>query len=404
MRKRLTFILAFFPIALLFAQEIPDNYLRGRAMLLKQDYDSALHYFDLALHRNPGDYDALYYRAMTHYELKDYPAARDEFHTVNRRYNGRASFMLAKTEVKLGHEAIAIKHLRDHLESSYRLPEKDILLDEDLSTLENSDGWRALWNEKDWYRPFEKELQQVQYLKNNGGELEALNLLKQLAKKGIYKSLVHQYSAEIYRATGNQKAAMEEAERAVGADSRNTEALGLRISLAMENEDYAQAYEDCRRLLRQDPAAFNFYLVSGKAAGKLGKYESALEDFDLYLALFPADHDAMYQKSVMQKESGKYLDALRSVNRALDMDTGHAPYFSTRGEIYATTGMHAYAVKDFSMALDLDPADPETWYMKGLSDLELGNREVACFDFRNAAKLGKFEARRYVEQLCRDPQ
>jgi tetratricopeptide (TPR) repeat protein len=400
MKKLATLILTLTLVSAAVAQQDAGNYLRGRAMMEKQQYDSALIYLDRAVREDPGDVDALYYRGVIRFEQGDFPGAMEDFHTVNRRYRGRGSYMLAKTEVRLGHNELAMKHLRDHLGSTYRRPESEILLDEDLGDLETSPQWKTLWNEKEWYRPFEKELQEAVYMKNNGNELDALNLLNDLGKKGLYASLIHQYKAEIYKNTGNIKASRSEVDRALERDARNMEARKLRIELAMNAGDFELAQSDCKILLRQDPASFNYYILSGIASGKTGNYQEALDNFELYLQLFPGDHNALHQKGVMQKELGKYLDALRSVNKALEIDTGHAEYFATRGEVYAKTGMHRYAVKDFSMALDLNPEDPETWYLKGLSDLELGEKDSACFDFRHAARYGKFEARKYIDELC----
>ena len=61
------------------------------------------------------------------------------------------SFYLAKTEVKLNHPEQALKYLRNHLSSRYKMPEDEIMLDEDLSQLEGTPGWQQLWNEKKWY-------------------------------------------------------------------------------------------------------------------------------------------------------------------------------------------------------------------------------------------------------------
>ena len=60
-----------------------------------------------------------------------------------------------------------------------------------------------------------------------------------------------------------------------------------------------------------------------------------------------------------------------------------------------------YAIKDFSMALDLDPRNPESWYMKGICRQEQGDHEGAKSDFEMAAHYGSTEAIEELERMNR---
>ena len=105
----------------------------------------------------------------------------------------------------------------------------------------------------------------------------------------------------------------------------------------------------------------------------------ALEDLELYLTYLPPEwHEAHLQKRNDPVENGKYLDAIQSFNRALELEKGKAEYYFARGRTYASTGTTRYADKDMSMALDLDPLTERSGLKRGNSSDKLGNRPRPC--------------------------
>jgi len=378
-----------------------DPYLMGRACMEKERYDSALFYLEKALEQRPGDTEIFYQLGICHYTLRHYSAAHDAFYQVERRRKGMASFYLAKTNVRLNHPVQALKYLRIHLGSRYKVPEDKILLDEDLSELQYMTQWQDLWNEKNWYDSGDKDFQEAMFLKKNGSSLDAINLLNRLDKQGYERSRVRSEKAGIYASLGNGKAARSELTSALKSDVRNLDAVQLLARYQVEDGDYEEAMIGLSRVIRQDPARFDAYLQRGRARSLHGDLEGALEDLDLYLFYFPEDDNAIYQKGMIQFSHGKYLDAIHSFNRALHLNSGRAEYYFARGRTYAATGTTRYAEKDMSMALDLDPMNGQVWLEKGKLAQKLGKQQDACHCFKTAYRYGVFEAGKYLEKNCR---
>jgi tetratricopeptide (TPR) repeat protein len=383
-----------------YCQKKSYDYLKARSHMGTENYDSSLYYYNRVIKSEPKNYDAIFQRGMVLYQLNMFPSAKRDFRQVNQRYKAKASLMLAKTELHLNHPEIAINFLREHLESPYRIPEKDILLDQEFGSLEETSLWNNLWREKEWYLPVEVELQEAKYLMASGDYLEALNIFQKLEKQALKKSLVHQYKGEIYMLTGNTKAALSELTKSIKSDYRNLEAIKLRAELYYESENYRDALSDCQNILRQDPASFEHYILSAKIKSELKDFDGALKDINIYRKIFSSADKGYYEEGNIHFLRGKYLNAITSYNHALELNEGEALYYYARGLSYAATSTHKYAVRDFSMSLDLDPVSADTWYAKGLTDIELGDKEAACFDFRKAAQYGIFKAREYVEVLC----
>jgi len=377
-----------------------DHYLAGRACMELELYDSALYHLEMALEENPGSTDLYYQLGIAYFTLQRYPEARDAFYETEKRRKGMGSYYLAKSEVRLNHPQLALKYLRVHLSSRYKKPESEILLDEDISTLDGSPGWVELWNEKNWYNSRDQAFQNAMYLKSQGDELEAINQLNALEKQGYNKSEVLSEKAVIYKDLGNTKAARSAFESAVKSDGRNLDALQELAVLQAANGDFEEAVEGFNRLLRMDPARFEAYMQRAQALSERGDLNGAIADMDLYLEYFPEDDSAFYRKGLIQFQHGSYLKAIQSFNKSLALNSGVAAYYFARGRTYAVTGTTRYAEKDMSMALDLDPLNGEIWYEKGKLAEALGTMEHACHCYRKAFQYGVFEAGELINNRC----
>jgi tetratricopeptide (TPR) repeat protein len=377
-----------------------DPYLRGRACMDGGSYDSALVHLEQALVQNPGNSDLYYQLGLAHFSLNNYPAAWEAFYEAEKRRKGMGSFYLAKCEIRLNHPQQALKYLQIHLSSRYKKYESEILLDPDISTLEGQPGWQELWNEKRWYSSMDQEFQDALFLMSQGDNLEAINVLNSLEKRGYNQSEVQSQKAIIYQELGNLKAAQSALKSAVKSDLRNLDALELLARMQTDDGDTEDAIEGLNRVIRSDPARFKAYLLRAEALSRKGDLPAALSDMSLYLTYFPEDDAAFYQQGMIQFQHGKYLNAIQSFNRSLELNKGKASYYFARGLTYAATGTTRYAEKDMSMALDLDPANGEIWYEKGKLDDQLGDRISACFCYQKAFQYGVYEAGEILNTHC----
>lgn len=378
-----------------------DPYLNGRACMSEQLYDQAVSHLNEALRQNPGETEIYYQLGISYFRLQNYPAAHHAFYEAEKRRKGKGSFYLAKCEVKLNHPQKALDYLRIHLSSRYKLSEAEILLDEDLASLDKLPGWQQLWEEKRWYSSGDKEFQEAQFLKKQEEYLEAINMLNKLERQGYKRSLVQSEKARIYSKLGNTKAAQSSWESAVKSDVRNLDAAQQLALVQLEEGDAEESVTLLNKVIRQDPARFQAYLQRAEARSQSGDLSGAMEDIELYLRYFPKQDEAIYQKGLIQFDHGKYLDAIQSFNAALELEQGKAAYYFARGRTYASTGTIRYAHKDMSMALDLDPLNGEIWFEKGRLAMELGDMSDACHCYQKAYQYGIFKAGEFLNSHCK---
>lgn len=392
-------------LVIMFVSALPgraevDPYLAGRACMIQDKYDSALVHLNQALELEPGNLDVLMNLGLCYFKTNRNPEAKEAFYEADKRRQGLGSLFLARTEVRLNHPELALKYLREHLESRYRIAEKDILLDPELSQLEGSPEWQQLWNEKEWYSDADKEFQEALFLKENGDILESINMLNKLEKQNYQRTLVYSEKAEVYSKLGNEKAAFSALRSAVKSDVRNLDAVMRLASLQIESGDLEEAQAGLKRIIRQEPDRFDAYLLRATARSKSGKLTLALEDLDFYLSYLPDNHEIIYQRGLIQYEHSRFLDAIHSFNRALEMDKGNADYYFARGKTYASTGTTRYAERDMSMALDLSPHNGEIWFEKGKLEKKLGDISAACYCYKKAYQYGVLEAKEFIDQSC----
>ncbi|HKK63421.1 MAG TPA: tetratricopeptide repeat protein [Bacteroidales bacterium] len=384
-----------------YAQGGDEAYIHALASMSKGKYQSAIELFDKEINRNPNNMKAVYQRGICHYKLNRFDMAISDFILVNKRVPARSSLMLAKCEARLGHEELAIKYLREHLSSKYKIQEKDILLDPDLDRISHLQLWKKLWQEKEWYTAYERELNEAKYLKSTGNYPDALNLLEKLDERGVNRSEVNRIKAEIYLENNNPEAAEESLNESVRSNRNNSSALKMRIALDTQNGNYKRAEHDCRRLIQQSPQEFSYYLTLADMLAHNDKFAEAQKYAEFYLSLFPESASGLNILGVIHYRNKQYLNALKVYNTALESEQGKSELFFNRGRVYAATDMYEYASRDYAMALDLEPTNADIWFEKGISDLERGDEETACFNFKKSLQYGRKDALDFIHQICK---
>ena len=112
----------------------------------------------------------------------------------------------------------------------------------------------------------DQEYQDALYLKSQGDNLEAINVLNSLEKRGYNQSEVLSQKALIYQELGNLKAAQSALKSAVKSDVRNLDALEQLRAIKFPGRIAATArYPDEDEPLRKAGASevFNIYAEAG---------------------------------------------------------------------------------------------------------------------------------------------
>lgn len=399
MRKLLNItllILIYFPVN---AQTENDHYLAGLANLQRKEFKKAISEFDKAI--EPGSIKHHYYlkRGEAYFWLGEYLKAKDDFNEASQleRYSG--SIGLAMTYAKMGDTDLAIRHLEDHMRSSFRVSEKTIKLNKAFESIGNSRKWVELWK-KEWYNSFEKLEQEINYLTKTSRYSEALDLIEVYISKYPDKAGAYALKGRINYAWGKIYEAEVNFTKAISLDSENPDFRKRRADVYVKLENFPMAVKDISNALRSDPSMFDLYIKRAGLYHRMNAGDKALDDLTCYLDYFPADEEALHLCGKIYIDQEKYYSALKCFSLNVENHPENPESFIDRADTYVLSGKYKYAIIDYGMALDLDPANPATWLNRGKVYIKTGNNKQACYDFIRAVHLNSREGVWLYKEYC----
>ncbi len=374
-----------------------DPYLSGIARLEEGDLQGARVLFTTAIETKGANPELLLKLAEIHYLSGAYQLAIESAKEANRMESGKGNYMLARSFAITGQAAPAVQYLEKHLKSGFKRPRHEILLDSAFASIEETTDWKALWRQT-WYSEVENLEFEVAYLRRSGDYVAALEKIEEGLSENQRRDELYAEKGHILFLMGNHQDAIRAYSQAIQISGPAAYYQG-RAEAYIQQEKYTEGIKDLERTLRLQPEKLNLYKRLGLLNQSAGNYPEATENILQYLEYFPASAEAHFICGEIYFDDRNYLKALGCFNRCLALDTGEAMYFEARGKTYLNTDTYAYALNDFTMALDLDPFNPRIWYMKGLCRLKLQNKDGARSDLEKAARYGSVKARQLLEEM-----
>jgi tetratricopeptide (TPR) repeat protein len=404
-------IAVFFPVN---GQTPDENFLAGCAYFKTGQNAKAIERFTLAISRNNANEQLFIKRGEVFLVLKDFESAIKDFNEADLIYPGVSNLWLARTCALSGDTEKAISHLKNHLESEFRLPEDSIKKDPAFDGIQTTTQWYTLW-EKEWYNSEEKAAAEVNYYNKKKLYDEAISFLNNEIARNPTSHLLVSLRGKVYFNQGNYAAAIADYTASLNMDKKNAgaktgypagkagagggfAARGLAYLKAERNKD---AINDFSKAIKDNPENFDLYLQRAEAYAGLQSWEPAIKDVQLYLKYFENDQHALYRCGEFYYGSEDYMNALKFFNRNLKDDPNNSIYYKARGKTYLKTSTYHYAINDLSMSLDLNPEDAETWMYLGIAKIQSGDKENGCSDLEKAQRMGNAEALKYIVESCR---
>jgi hypothetical protein len=122
-----------------------------------------------------------------------------------------------------------------------------------------------------------------------------------------------------------------------------------------------------------------------------GKYEDALKCFDRAVEIDPNNAQVLNDRGLCLKEMGRFEDAEKSFERALELVPRDEEYVYDYGEVLETMGIlrrekkiFEKAILAFSKVTDINPNNASAWNHLGVCIKEIGHDEEARQAFERA--------------------
>lgn len=399
MKKAIFFLtVIILPVALLAQNFAVSNFLRARASIENGKYNLAIQICNEAL-ASTGDYRYLLLRAEAFLETGDTKSALADFSGANQIVSSSGDYGLATSYALSGMSDLAVACLERHLKSSFKKSEKEILLDPVFINIETSDAWKNLWK-TDWYTQIEKGLSEVEYLVESRRLSEAGEVEEGLRSLYSDKPELLYIQGIIRMAEGNRKEALSYFRRSIDKGLNSFNVWSDYIDCLMDRGDFSAAVSvaaDAILTFPEEPVFLFSRVVALRLSGDEGE---ALKGIKLFLGVFPDDEEAILLAGQISYDIRAFPESLKYLSRNIANNPGNPNYFNERARVYSATGSWEFAVSDYSMALDLDPTNGETWYLKGISLMKIGKERDGCRDLKMALKYGFKKASAEISKNC----
>lgn len=331
--------------------------------------------------------------------LDEIDANQTIFHIANLHQNKPwASYYLAREAALNGNAETACQFLRKHLESTQRFPRSTIRSCDDFKAISNSKAWNTLWA-NDFYKDEELRYETACNYFENGDYTWALDEINALIQDFPIRHAYYALKAKIFLAQEQYNPALWNIEKALDGSTRHAEyyLISAQVLAKLNRENKAiSALESAEKL---NPYLCNAIKLDIELSWQLGDTKRAISKAENYLRYFD-DIEVQYMLADAKITQGDYTDAIRLMNEVLEKDQSKPAYFVARADAFRGTRSWQNAMKDYSMALDLDPKQAEVYIHFGICRFESGDREGACYLWKRALHYKHPEANQYLYEWC----
>ncbi len=130
-------------------------------------------------------------------------------------------------------------------------------------------------------------------------------------------------------------------------------------------------------------------------------WERSIELFSASIKIDPI-FEAYFHRGIARSNIKKWVEAIDDFNFAIGLRPNGAlsdQAFHMRGVSKGSLKNFLGAIEDFNSALNINPANQDFLLSRGLTFLQLGDRNKALPDLRRASELGSYKAKTFLQMF-----
>lgn len=337
-------------------------------------------------------------KAKALYQSNNFQEALDLCQKLDRIKPGFASALKLRIYLSQENEKEAREALIANLNSYYKIPLYELLDAEEYASI-YSMNLHELILVGNYYSQIEKQLYQLKRYIETENNLQALFLANEIISANWETSEAHHMKSIALLHQKDLAGALQAINSAILIKKSNAAYYTQRVEIYSELKKYELALEDINKMIRLDSYEIDHYIQKADLLFQAGYFEDAKEMTSAILELKPHDPDILYLSGKSSYMNKNYLQALKQINHAFEQKT-EKEYFELRGDIYSATSTYEYAIKDYSMYLDIYPRSGEVYAKKGWARFQVGDLKGACSDWEKGKRYGSYDALQYFDKYC----
>ncbi|MCK5170928.1 MAG: tetratricopeptide repeat protein, partial [Bacteroidales bacterium] len=234
----------------------------------------------------------------------------------------------------------------------------------------------------------------------NNKYTQALFVVNEILSRNNNIAQAHYLKSRIAYFEGDLQGALQSTNSAIELKKSRSEYLQQRVTLNKEINEYDAALQDINKLIRIDPYEINNYIIKADLLFKTENFDKAINLTNSILKILPENPDVLYLSSKSYYKNKDYFEALKAINQSMQIKS-NKDFYELRGDIYSATNTYEYAIRDYSMYLDIEAYNGDIYAKKGFARLKLGDKKGACSDWKKGKRYGSYEAIVYLEKYCK---
>ncbi|MFX1303100.1 MAG: tetratricopeptide repeat protein [Promethearchaeota archaeon] len=160
-----------------------------------------------------------------------------------------------------------------------------------------------------------------------------------------------------------------------------------RAKLEIENKNYDNAIENCRRALDLDEIFVDGYYHIGLAYNYKKKYDAAIENFQKAVN-FDEKHIKSWNSMGLAYEAKEdYDNALRYLNKAIEIDPEFLDSWYNIGNLYKLRKEYDKAIESYKKATEVNPEFAVAWFFMGNAYFDKKDYNNAVQSIEKAIKI-----------------
>jgi protein O-mannosyl-transferase len=160
-------------------------------------------------------------------------------------------------------------------------------------------------------------------------------------------------------------------------------------------------------VIKKNPEVYHGYWVRGNLKNNENDFQGALQDYNKTLEYAPDYVLCLKERAGVYDKLGNYTEALKDIDRAINMDTTIAEAYDVRGIAYYGLRNMDSALINYNHAIALDPEVAKPFNNRGVVKAEMGDFDGAMKDINMSITLSPNDAEAYrnrgsIKNLMKD--
>jgi len=374
--------------------------LKAQAFWVNQQTDSALAILSQLIEGKHNTEKWLMIRSQIYFKNGQTSEAINDLQQAEKKRPGIATYMLAKTYALKRDTAKTLLYLEKNLNSAYKVTKNVIMQEKSFYFLYKTDQWKKLW-EKEWYNRYEYYEGEMRYQYEAGNWTAVINMMADMGKDARRLSAHAFYmTAMAYLKLENYAAALNYFSLALSKSKKESLYYAARGDCYLQMKNYAKALDDYTQAIGLSPEIPAYYLQYIRALMGVKKSDAAYETALAMSQLFPADNEVLYVFAEVAYQNKLYLQALTYINQLINPSPDDSAYLHLRALCYTKTAMITQALKDYDKLLQKYPRQPIYWFERGWLYFQINEKQKACNDWQQSARLGSPKASQLLWENC----